>query len=140
MSILLVGAGTTVSVIILLISNQNKRVDLVNYSNLTIIYSLEGCLISILAVITCPISKALLTSLLSAKKKKAKVGTVPRQQLYCSIELRSRRKSGAPVQSSVQDAEVHSTPTPPPPQTLPPIEQSKLTLSKHQQLEVPIDN
>ncbi|XGW13209.1 hypothetical protein V3C99_013663 [Haemonchus contortus] len=91
-SILVVGALATVCVIILSISHHQSTTYLFTYSNLTIIYSTKSCLISVLAVVTCPISKAMLRSLLTNKKMKAKVNTVPRDQLYCSIALRNPPK------------------------------------------------
>nr|CDJ97822.1 RNA-directed DNA polymerase (reverse transcriptase) domain containing protein [Haemonchus contortus] len=91
-SILVVGALSTICVIILSISHHQSTTYLFTYSNLTIIYSTKSCLISVLAVVTCPISKAMLRSLLTNKKMKAKVNTVPRDQLYCSIALRNPPK------------------------------------------------
>ncbi|VDL81564.1 unnamed protein product [Nippostrongylus brasiliensis] len=90
-SILVIGCLTSISVSILSVANL-ENYGLLTYSNLTIIYSAEGCLVAIASIITCPIARKLLIEAISTKKKKARVNTLPRQQLYCSFALRSHRK------------------------------------------------
>ncbi|RCN48110.1 hypothetical protein ANCCAN_05795 [Ancylostoma caninum] len=73
-------------------------VSLLKYSYLSIVYSVESCLISVAAVASCPIAWSSTLSMFPHKMKKAKVDTMPRQQLYCSMSLRNphpQKKKGS---------------------------------------------
>ncbi|KAK5978163.1 hypothetical protein GCK32_000444 [Trichostrongylus colubriformis] len=138
-SILVIGGLSSTTILTLLISNHGTNIDLVNYSSLTIIYSIEGCLIPFLAVLTCPVAKALFRSSLRTMKKKAQVSTAPgpQQQMYCSMHLRSRRKRDK--DSKIQDSSEGHQPSTPPPKTLENEQRGQVPRTRLSPLTLPPD-
>lgn len=89
--IMAVSTITLISTVVIAIVEHETMVPLLNYSSLMIIYSVEGCMIFIVAAVTCPITRSQLSTTCTRRKNNAKVNTIPRQQLYCSFALRSHR-------------------------------------------------
>ncbi|KAL6733552.1 hypothetical protein Aduo_004192 [Ancylostoma duodenale] len=91
-------------------------VSLLQYGYLSIIYSVESCLVCIAAVVTCPVAWSSIMSMFPHKMKKAKVDAMPRQQLYCSMSLRnpypqkkktsSEEKQNPPAETEIREETV----------------------------------
>ncbi|EYB90501.1 hypothetical protein Y032_0219g2469 [Ancylostoma ceylanicum] len=107
MNMTLVGGIAVMVTAIFGVIEYETIVSLLKYNYLTIIYSIESCIICIAAVVSCPITWSSITAMFPYKMKKAKVDTMPRQQLYCSMSLRNPH----PQKKKVSSEGAQNTPT-----------------------------